>query len=460
MIMSNIKSKNQFDEKIIFEVKKIFDELFPICRSITGNGVRQSLKILQKIANFDIKEIPSGTSCYDWIIPNEWNVEEAYIEDSLGNKIIDFKKNNLHLVGYSVPIDENISFNELKSHLHMLPDLPDAIPYRTSYYEKNWGFCLSKKQFEQLDPNESYHVKIKSKLEQGSLTYGEYYIKGKSSKEYIFSTYCCHPSLANDNLSGMVLWALLLRELQNRETENSYRFVIAPETIGAIAYLSENEKAMKNVTGGFILMTVAGPGKFSYKESFLQEHEVDVVTRKAFQKLKTDFISYPFHILGGDETEFSSPYFRIPIGVVCKDKYYEYDYYHTSLDNLEFISPQNLIDVFDIYIKIIDQLEKNQTYISLNPQGEPMLGKRDLYPQTGGAIHQRVVNSKKSHEEREYPTTSKTMKGTELDAMLWLLFYGDGENSLLEIEGKTNIPLETLHSVATTLCKKNLLKMK
>jgi len=450
---------NNSSDGLVKEAEHLLRELFPICRSITGNGVRQTLSRLQKVVEFDVKEIPTGTICYDWVVPDEWNINDAYIQDLSGKKIADFKKNNLHLVSYSIPVNKVISFQELLKHLHTLPQLPNAIPYRVSYYNKEWGFCLSFKEFNELDKKKSYHVIVDSTLKPGSLTYGEYCIKGSSEKEFLIWTYCCHPSLANDNLSGMVLWALLLRELKFRKTRHSYRFVIAPETIGAITYLSQNEEEMKNIYGGFILTCVAGSEKFSYKSTFLKEHEIDRVVDRVFRESNIDYISYPFDVNGSDERQFSSPYFRIPIGTVCRGKYYEYDYYHTSLDNLDYINSENLIQTFRIYLRIIDYLENNLNYVSLNQKGEPMFGKRNLYTKIGGPFKQKAVNKEQFSREYDITITGLQME-REFDAMRWLIFYGDGKNTLLDISEKTDIPLETLHQVAKILREKGLLEIK
>lgn len=441
------------------EITSLFKKLFPICRSITGNGVRKTLQELKNICNFDIKEIPSGTQCYDWEIPEEWNINEAYIKDSKGNTIIDFKKNNLHVVNYSISVNNTINYKELCQHIHTLPDMPDAIPYRTTYYNKNWGFCMTDNQFKKLNKNDTYHVYIDSSLHNGSLTYGEYIKKGTSGKEYLFSTYCCHPSLANDNLSGPILWSLLLRELQKIKTNHTYRFVIIPETIGAIAYLHKNEAEMQNIDGGYILTTVAGPDKFGYKETFMQNDYIDIITKHTFKELKINHINYPFDISGSDETSYSAPFFRIPMGTITKSKYYEYDYYHTSKDNLDFISSKSLIESMKLYFLNLQKLEYNSIYQSLMPYCEPRLGKRGLYPQIGGHVKQSAANIETNHEKRPYQIDGKEIIfGNELDAILWLAFYSDGKHSLLDIATITNIPFKQLYLVAEKMVKKQLLK--
>ena len=442
------------------KANSLLKRLFPICRSITGNGVRQTLSILLEDIDFDLHEVPSGTSCYDWTVPDEWNIRDAYVKDSSGKRVIDFQANNLHVVNYSTPIDALMSFDELSKHLFSLPDLPDAIPYRTSYYNKTWGFCLTHKQYLALDKKEQYTVRIDSTLEPGSLTYGEGIIKGTSGQEFLISTYTCHPSLGNDNLSGVVLWALLFKALSQQKLRHSYRFVILPETIGSIVYLSRNESLAKKLSGGFITSTVAGPGKFGYKRSFLSNHLIDRVVRKTFQELDLEYIEYPFDVNGSDERQYSSPAFRIPIGTITKSKYYEYTNYHTSLDNLDFISAENLVQTLKLYILAIEKLEQNKTYRSRMPYGEPMLGKRGLYPQIGGSINQKAANMSTPHGSRPYEVSvEQIIYGDELDALRWLLFYCDGQTPLLDISEKTNLPMRQLSAIAEKLLEQNLLEI-
>jgi aminopeptidase-like protein len=464
------------------EIKELFETLFPICRSITGNGVRKTLSILKEITDFKIQEIPSGTECYDWIVPKEWNIVDAYIEDSTGKKIIDFQKNNLHVVNYSIPVDETISFEKLDKHLFSLPDLPNAIPYRTTYYKEDWGFCLTHEQLKNLNKNETYHVKIESTLKPGNLTYGEYIINGDSGKEFLISTYCCHPSLANDNLSGPILWTYLLKALKSKKLKHSYRFVIVPETIGAITYLSKNEKEMKKITGGFIITCTAGPGKFyDYKQTFHGNHLIDKVVTKMFEKKDIDFNLHPFDINGSDETQYSAPYFRIPMGTICRKKYYEYDYYHTSLDNLDFIDSKNLIETLNLHLDVIEEIENyssekieffsnthkqisnknNEFYISLNPYCEPMLSKRGLYPTIGGSIKQKAYDFEKEHLDRNYEIDPKANhSGSEIDAICWLMFYGDGNTDLDTISDKSGLSKSLLEKTAQKLLNYKLLQAK
>jgi len=450
--------KNEYAQ-LMKDADLFFKKLFPICRSITGNGVRKTLSILQEIVGFDIKEIPSGTECYDWIIPDEWNIKDAYIKDPSGNRVVDFQRNNLHVVNYSSPLDKILSFKELQKHLYTLPDMPEAIPYRTSYYNKDWGFCLSQKQLDSMNKEIKYHVKIESTLKPGNLTYGESYIKGTSGKEYLISSYCCHPSLANDNLSGITLWAFLLKKLSKIKTFHSYRFILVPETIGAIAYLKSNEPLMKTVNGGFVITSVAGPGEFGYKSSFIKNHLIDRVVRKTFQELDEYYIEYPFHVTGSDETSYSSPFFRIPVGTICKDKYFEYPYYHTSLDNLEFISAKNLIKTLRIYLHAIEMLERNITFASMMPYCEAMLGKRGLYPKVGGHYKQNKPCEDAGINGHGYEIKPGVLiPEKEIDAMLWLMFYIDGKTSLFDISQKIDIPMKQLYEISQKLVQAGLIK--
>jgi aminopeptidase-like protein len=443
---------------LTLEANDLLQRLFPICRSITGDGLRLTLNLLREITHFQLHEVPSGTICYDWIVPDEWNVRDAFVADSSGRRVIDFQQNNVHLVNYSIPFEGKLTFKELASHLFTLPDIPNAVPYRTTYYNRAWGFCLTHEQFRKLDKKEKYHVVVDTALAPGALTYGETILSGSSGKEYLISTYVCHPSLANDNLSGVVLWALLLRELSGRTLYHSYRFVIAPETIGALAYIARNESAVRSLAGGLVATTVAGPGPFGYKRTFLGDSIVDRSVRLTFRELGLEFIEYPFDVNGSDERQYSSSGLRVPVGTICKDKYYEYPCYHTSLDNLEFISAANLVETLKVYMLAIEKLEQARTYRSLNPIGEPMLGKRGLYPMTGGAIKQKVADSP-VHGERHYAVDAgNTIFGNELDAIRWVLFYADGRTSLLEVAERTALPMSQLYNVAGKLVASGLLE--
>ncbi len=429
------------------------EQLFPICRSITGNGVRQTLALLREyVPELQTHEYPSGTQVFDWVIPKEWNIHDAYIKNKQGQRVIDFQESNLHVISYSVPVKGIFHFNDLKSKLYTLPVLPQAIPYRTSYYKEDWGFCLSKHQFEQLDPNAEYEVCIDSELKEGYLNLADGILLGSDgSEEYLISTYCCHPSLANDNLSGLVLTVLLFNELKKRKLHHTYRFVIAPETIGALTYLAHNQEDMRRISSGFVITTVAGPGRHGYKETFLGDHKIDRVVRQVFAERGIDYIHYSFVPNGSDERQYSSPGFRIPVGTICKDKYYEYEYYHTSLDNLNFIKGEYLIQTLELYLSAIEKLEMDRFYRSTLPNGELQLGKRGLYPQTGGALHQQAAQFDVQKETRPH--------SNPVDAISWLLFLADGKHSLLDISERSRIPMQQLHEMAIQFMEKGIIKL-
>ncbi len=443
---------------LIREAEDLLQLLFPLCRSLTGDGVRQTLQHLRSIAAFDVDEIPSGTRCYDWEVPDEWNIRDAYVARPGGERLIDFRRSNLHVVGYSQPVEAEMSFDELDSHLHTLPSLPTAIPYRTSYYRRDWGFCLTHEAYQQLDRSGRYRVVIDSTLAPGALTFGEALLPGRSGREFLISTYGCHPSLANDNLSGIVLWTLLLRQLRSQPTWHSYRFVIVPETIGAIAYLHRNEAALRGIEAGLVLTTVGGPGPFGYKQSFLGDHLIDRAVVRAFGESGLDPLLYPFDINGSDERQYSSPYFRIPTATICKDKYYEYPYYHTSLDDLAFVRPEYLIETLKLYLRTIENLEADRVYRSTMPHSEPMLGKRGLYPQTGGSVRQTVVDPDTAPGDRGYVVSKRVVRAAQLDAMRWVMFWGDGRTSLFEIAERTGLPVAQLVAAAGALRSHRLLE--
>lgn len=421
------------------KIDKLLKKLFPITRSITGKGNRETLKAIQEIIPINIKEYPTGTEVYDWIIPKEWNIKEAWIKNAKGEKIIDFDNSNIHIVNYSIPVHKKINYSELIENLYYLEEQEEAIPYRTSYYKESWGFCLSYKQFKELfNENEEYEVFIDSELTEGSLSIGELVIPGKSKKEYLISTYLCHPSLANDNLSGVILTTFLSKELQKLDLNYSYRIVFVPETIGAIAYCYHNEAAMKKIDAGFVVTTVGGPGQFGYKQSFEEKHCINSIIEDIFIENKIDFISYPFDIHGSDERQYSTQGFKINVATISKDKYYEYPYYHTSLDNLDFVKAKYISQSLELYRKAINKLDFNLIYKNVQPHCEAMLSKHDLYPSTGGA---QLPNQNFS----------------ALDIRLWLLFYCDGVKSLYEISKKINIPLEYLYQEALILEEKKKL---
>lgn len=424
------------------QIDHYLKRLFPITRSIAGEGNRETLRILQEIIPLEVKEYPNGQKVYDWVIPREWNIRDAWIKNSSGKKIIDFQNSNLHVVSYSVPVHDHMKLAELNAHLHFLNDLPSAIPYRTSYYNENWGFCLSHNDYKRyFNDTETYEVFIDSELKNGSLTIGEFLIKGKSDKEYLISTYICHPSLANDNLSGPVMTAVLSRELLRMDLNFSYRIVFVPETIGAIAYCANNEEAMKRIMAGFVVSSVGGPGRFGYRQSWQKNCFINSMVEDTFHENGIDdFKIYPFDIHGSDERQYSSQGFRINIVSITKDKYYDYDYYHTSLDDLSFISAENIVACLKLYIQTIEKLDKNVTYKNLNPNCEVMLSKHDLYQKTGGG---------------QVPIFGAR---NDQDLILWMLFHSDGQKSLWQISKLIETPIDVLYNLAVQLSKRNLLQ--
>ena len=411
-------------------------ELFYINRSITGNGVRETLKsISKKVNNFQINEVSSGTKCFDWKVPKEWNVNDAFIADEKGNKIIDFKDNNIHLVGYSKAVDKVVPYNELMNKLYTIPEMPNVIPYITSYYSEDWGFCVTENQKNNLK-KQNYYVKIDSSLKNGSLTYGEVLIKGESKKEIIFSTYICHPSLANDNLSGPVLATYLAMYLQKiKKLRFSYRFIFIPETIGAIAYLNKNlNNLKKNTYAGFILTCVGDNNNYSYLSSRNGDNICDIAALHVLNYSKVQYKKYSFLDRGSDERQYSSPGIDLPFCSVMRSKYGEFDEDHTSLDNLDFVSPEGFEGSYNMHKKIIDLFECNFKYKSII-LAEPQLGKRGLYPNK---------STKKSHEK--------------VRDMMNLISYSDGKKSLLEIANEIKVPIWDLSLLASKLIEHKILK--
>lgn len=428
------REKNSDISSMGTEMYNLIDELFPICRSITGDGVRETLKIVQKHIPIKINEVSSGTQVYDWVIPKEWNIRDAFVKDSSGNKIIDFKKSNLHILQYSVPIHKKMSFDELKNHLYTLEEYPNYIPYKTSYYQENWGFCISHKQFQTLDDDE-YEVFIDSTLENGSLTYGELFFKGEIEDEILFSTYICHPSMCNDNLSGVSLLTFLAKTLIDKKTKYSYRFLFIPETIGAISWLSKNENDVHKIKYGVVATCVGDSGQLTYKKTKQDNTLLDKIVEKILVDSRDPYEIVDFFPTGSDERQFSSPGFNIPVGSLVRTLYGKFPEYHTSADNIDFMNKKSLQDSFVKYHSIIYVLENNVIYKNQNPKCEPNLGKRKLYDLIG-------ANKKLSSNS---------------NAIFWLLNQSDGNTSLLEIATKSNISFIDIKNMADILVSHNLL---
>jgi aminopeptidase-like protein len=409
-------------------------QLFPICRSITGNGVRQSLAIMQRHIALQIHEIPTGTQAFDWVIPQEWNIRRAHIKDAAGRTVADFAHSNLHVVGYSVPVARTMSLAELKPHLHALPEQPDLIPYRTAYWTPTWGFCLTHRALSAM-PEGTYEVLIDSALTDGALTYGEYVHQGESDDEFLLTAHICHPSLANDNCSGLALLTLLAQHLSRCKTRLSYRFVFAPGTIGAITWLSRNEHQLGRIKHGLVVAGVGDGGKPSYKRSRRGDALIDQMAEHVFAGQSAASAISDFEPYGYDERQFCSPGFDLPVGLIQRSRFGTFPEYHTSADNLDFITPHHLADSFEQIWRIIQIAESNYIPLNLAPKGEAQLGRRGLYRNLGG--------------DKGGPVSSM--------AMLWVLNQADGTNSLLDIARRAKLPFATIHAAARALSQVGLL---
>ena len=410
------------------QMYELASELFPVCRSITGEGLRATLRTIQKSIPISLHEIPTGTAVLDWSVPQEWNIREAYIADLSGRRVVDFKSNNLHVLNYSIPVKKRISLTELKAHLHSLPDKPDLIPYRTSYYNPTWGFCLSHNQLESMTDPE-YDVCIDSTLTDGHLTYGEYLLAGESTDEILISCHCCHPSLANDNLSGIALSTALAKALGSARRRLSYRFIFAPGTIGAITWLSQNETAVPRIKGGLVVACVGDSGDFNYKQSRQGTSELDCAVEYALSQSGRPFKVRPFSPYGYDERQYCSPGYNLAVGSLTRTYHGQYPQYHTSADNLNFIPTTALADSLRMYLEVIEVLEHNLTYENQNPKGEPQLGRRGLYRALGGLPD----------------------AGAQEMALLWVLNLADTKHTLLEIAQQSGLPFATIARAAERL---------
>jgi aminopeptidase-like protein len=390
-----------------------FDRLWPICRSITGNGLRTSLEILQEIVPLVKHEIPSGTSVFDWTIPKEWNITDAYIVCPDGKKIAQFTTNNLHVVNYSIPINKKLNWDELQPHLHHIPEIPDAVPYMTTYYKENWGFCITHNEWKSLPREGEYQVVIESTLEPGHLTWAECVLPGETDEEVLFSTYLCHPSMANNELSGPLAQAFLYEKLARMPKRRfTYRFVFAPETIGVIAFLAEHGERMKEkLRAGYVLTCCGDAGAFTYKRS---KHRTSLADRAAEHILRHHYPKHTvleFAVGGSDERQYCSPGFNLPVGSLMRTPYQRYKQYHTSLDNKGFMSFPALAETIDAYFNICLLLEANRKYTNQISHCEPQLGKRGLYPSSVDPLFNRE----------------------ETHRLLHFLSFADGNKDLIDI---------------------------
>lgn len=412
---------------------RLIVDLYPICRSITGDGYRRTMERIKEVIPLTTYEVPSGTEVFDWTVPKEWNIRDAYVKAPNGKKLIDFQQHNLHILQYSYPINRKMTLAELRSHLFSLPDHPDWIPYRTSYYKENWGFCVSQKQLDSFEDGE-FEVVIDSSLEDGNLTYGEYFIQGQTDDEVLFSCHCCHPSLCNDNLSGIALTSTLAKLLTPLSLRYSYRFLFIPGAIGSITWLAKNEKKASRITHGLVVTGVGDPGNFNYKRSRRGNAEIDQAVEHVLKHLGKLFKVWDFSPYGYDERQYCSPGFNLPVGSLTRSPHGQYPQYHTSADNLDFVSPDAMAESLTAYLSVINVLEGNKVYMNLNPKGEVRLGKHGLYRTVGGQIAQPL---------------------NEL-ALLWVLNLSDGQSSLLNIAEKANLPFHIINEATQKLLSHGL----
>ncbi|MEU0530364.1 DUF4910 domain-containing protein [Amycolatopsis tolypomycina] len=415
------------------DLHALVERLYPICRSITGDGVRQTLDIIGKHISLDRHEVPTGTAVLDWTVPQEWNIRDAYVAAPSGERVIDFQELNLHVVGYSVPVRQRMPLSELRDHLHTLPDQPSWVPYRTSYYAPAWGFCLAQEKLDAL-PDGDYDVVIDSTLADGSLTYAEHVVPGRVTDEVIVSCHVCHPSLANDNLAGIAVAVSLAQQLASAQPHYTYRFLFMPGTIGSITWLARNASRIDKVRHGLVLACAGDPGSLTYKKSRRDDAEIDRVMQHVLRSREhrvVDFSPY-----GYDERQFCSPGFNLGVGSLTRTPYAGYPEYHTSADNPGFVSPAAMEDTLGALLEAFAVLDRNRRYVNLSPYGEPQLGKRGLYDSLGGRSDAKQAQM----------------------AMLWVLNLSDGSHSLLDIAERAGLPFDIVDVAARALHDAGLVK--
>ncbi|MEU1879476.1 DUF4910 domain-containing protein [Streptosporangium sp. NPDC020072] len=417
------------------EMHALVERLYPLCRSITGDGLRRTLEIVSGEIPLEVSEVPTGTEVLDWTVPREWNIRDAYVKDPSGERVIDFAASNLHVVGYSVPVSATMTLDELRGHLHTLPEQPDLVPYRTSYYAETWGFCLRENTLAAMGPG-PYEVVIDSTLADGHLTYGEHVVPGRSTDEVLISCHVCHPSLANDNLAGVAVATRLARRLAKSDPHYTYRFVFAPGTIGAITWLARNRERAGRVKHGLVLACAGDSGSLTYKRSRRADAEIDRAVRHVLRSSGREHTILDFSPYGYDERQYCSPGFNLPVGSLTRTPYAGYPEYHTSGDNPDFVSPEAMADTLETCWEVTRVLEGNRRYLNLSPYGEPQLGRRGLYGSLGGRSDTKQAQM----------------------AMLWVLNLSDGEHTLLDIAEKSDLPFAVVAEAAQALRGAGLLK--
>jgi aminopeptidase-like protein len=422
-------------EEIGRDAYELMRRLFPLCRSLTGDGVRATFDLLEEEIPITRTEIPSGTRVFDWITPDEWNIRDAYIANTDGVRVVDFQRSSLHVVSYSEPVRTTLSLDALRERLHTLPDQPDLVPYRTSYYERTWGFCLSHRQLLELPPGD-YEVVIDSTLEPGSVSFAEATIEGEGEGEVLVSTYVCHPSLANDNLSGIAVATMLARELLGRRLRHTYRFLFAPGTIGPLAWLHQNQDGLDRIEHGLTVSCIGDEGGLTYKRSRRGDAEVDQAMETVLRDSGSLHRVLPWEPWGGDERQFCSPGFNLPVGCLMRTPHGEFAGYHTSADRLERIRPESLGEAVDTCLELVEVLESNRRFTNLSPYGEPQLGRRGLYRSAGGAVAT-------PDDER---------------ALLWVLNQSDGSASLLDVARASGLRYSVVRLAADRLEQAGLLQ--
>ncbi|MGB7493624.1 MAG: DUF4910 domain-containing protein [Candidatus Acidiferrum sp.] len=418
------------------ELYEFAAQLYPICRSITGEGIRETLRGIQQRIPLQILEVPSGTAVFDWTVPKEWNIRDAYIKDSSGRRVVDFQKCNLHVLNYSAPVHATMPLSEIRPHLFSLPAHPDWIPYRTSYYKEDWGFSLAHNQLLSL-PEDQYEVRIDSTLAAGQLTYAESFFSGRSADEILISCHACHPSLANDNLSGLTVATYLAKLIAGLAGDHhySYRFLFIPGTIGAITWLARNQNSARNIRHGLVLTCIGDKARFHYKKSRRGNAEIDRAVAHVLSHMTESPEMLEFSPYGYDERQYCSPGFNLPVGCLMRSVWGTFPEYHTSADNLDFIEAKRLAESLSVCVNVFEVLENNRSYRNLNPYCEPQLGRRGLYRTTGG---EGIAN--------------------EINARLWVLNLSDGEHSLLDIAERAGIPFPVILDAANLLREGGLLQ--